>query len=118
MIPTAPFSMRFNDYMTLANVDILLGLLVILCKPQRSNGPNLQGLEEEVQFTIYDSLDSEVVGFVKYEMKKEIKNKIKQEQIRRKDQNLRALFPNCEVQLSVTSPVPTSWRQGLNETAE
>lgn len=67
--------MRFNDYMTFANVDIPLGPMVILCKPQRLNGPKPLGFGGgNIVHYLQDSLDSEVVGFVKYAMKKEIRN--------------------------------------------
>lgn len=75
MIPAAPFSMRFNDDITLASVDIPLGPMVILCKPQRSNGPKPLGYGggKTVHY-LQDFLDSEVVGFVKYATMKEIRN--------------------------------------------
>lgn len=75
MISAAPFSMEFNDAITLATVDSPLGPMVILCKPQRSNGPRPLGFGEgNIVCCLQDSLDSEVVEFVKYAMKKEIRN--------------------------------------------
>lgn len=74
MISTAPFSVSVNDYVTFGNVDLPQGPMVILHKPQRSNGPKPLGFGggNTVHY-LQHSTDS-VVGFVKYAMKKEIKN--------------------------------------------